>query len=113
MDNQSEDRLQSDCYTWFHNEFHELRGLLCYNLNNSRNKVRAMMDKAMGLQKGRSDMVFYYSGRAVMIEFKTDTGRQSKDQIEWERKIKSAGFEYKIIRSLEEFQGVIFAIVKK
>ncbi len=108
-----EDRLQSDCYTWFHNEFPELRGLLCYNLNNSRNKVRAMMDKAMGLQKGRSDMVFYYQGRAVMIELKTDTGRQSKEQIEWECKIKSAGFDYKIIRSLEEFQGLILAIVKK
>ena len=103
----TEESLHARCYLWFHSEFPELRGLLCYNLNNSRNKIQAMMDKGKGLQKGRSDMVFYYKGTATMIEFKIETGRQSKDQIEWQKRIELAGFKYYIIRSLEEFQELI------
>lgn len=108
----NEDRIQSDCYTWFHNSFPELRGLLCYNLNNSRNKVRAMMDKAMGLQKGRSDMVFYWKGTATMLELKTEEGYQSKEQKEWQSRIEKAGFQYYVIRSLEEFQQLINKIIQ-
>lgn len=107
----NEDRLQYDCYTWFHSEFPELRGLLCYNLNNSRNKIQAMMDKGKGLQKGRSDLVFYYRGVAIMIELKTPTGTQEKDQIIWQSKIEAAGFKYHLVRSLEEFQKIIFSII--
>lgn len=106
----NEDRLQYDCYMWFHDKYPELRGLLCYNLNNSRNKIQAMMDKGKGLQKGRSDLVFYYRGVATMIELKTDTGVQSKDQIEWQSKIEAAGFRYHIIKSLEEFQKLILTL---
>lgn len=103
----SEDRLQYDCYTWFHSEFPELRGLLCYNLNNSRNKIQAMMDKGKGLQKGRADMVFYYKGVATMIEFKTPTGTQEPDQRIWQTKIEAAGFKYYLIKTLEDFQQII------
>ena len=103
----NESRLQFNCYMWFHNTFPELRGLLCYNLNNSRNAIQASTDKGLGLQKGRSDMVFYYAGGAVMIEFKIDSGRQSKEQVEWQFKIEKAGFKYHIVRSLEEFQQLI------
>lgn len=109
--NNSEDRLQSNCYQWFHNEFPELRGLLCYNLNNSRNKIRAMMDRGMGLQAGRADMVFYCAGKAHHIEIKLEKGVQSKVQKEWEQKIKAAGFEYHIIRSEQEFKELILGII--
>lgn len=108
---QTEDAFQSSCYQWFHATYPQYRGLLCYNLNNSRNKIRAMMDKGMGLQKGRADMVFYYNGRACMIELKFNDGRQSKDQIEWERKIVKAGFSYYVIRSVEGFQQLINSII--
>lgn len=107
----TEDKLHFDCYMWFHNSFPNLRGLLCYNLNNSRNRIQASMDKGKGLQKGRSDLVFYYSGKAYMIELKIDEGRQSKYQKEWEAKIKSSGFDYTIIRSLQEFKDYINGII--
>ena len=72
-----------------------------------------MMDKGKGLQKGRSDMVFYLNGTALMIEFKIDTGYQSKEQKEWQLKIEKARFQYKIIRSLNEFQFVINEFIKQ
>ena len=72
-----------------------------------------MMDKAMGLQPGRSDMVLYHQGRAYMIELKLPDGVQSKSQIEWQRIITEAGFSYIIIRSFEKFQEYLQSILGK
>lgn len=109
----TEDQLQSKCYLWAHEYYPEHRGKLCYNLNNSRNRVRGMMDKGMGLQPGRSDMVLYHQGRAYMIEFKLPDGVQSKEQKRWEGIIKEAGFDYVIIRSFEKFQEYLHSILGK
>ena len=108
----SEDKLHQDCYVWFHNTYPQHRGLLCYNLNNSRNRVDGARNKAKGLVAGRSDMVFYYQSKSYMIEFKTQDGTQRFGQREWELLICNQGFEYHIIRSITEFQTLILAILK-
>jgi len=108
----SEDKIHQDCYVWFHNTYPHLRGLLCYNLNNSKNKIDGARNKAKGLQKGRADFVFYYNSVATMIEMKTEKGKQKDGQPEWEAKITAQGFQYHICRSLAEFQTLIFAILK-
>ena len=77
----SEVKIQSQIFQWHWNNYPEERGLLCYNLNNSANKIQGNQNKALGLIKGRSDMVYYYNGTAVMIELKNATGKQSKEQI--------------------------------
>lgn len=102
-----EDRLQAEAYQWFHNTYPELRGLLNYNHNNSRNKIEGAKNKAMGLQKGRSDMVLYLKGRAFMIEWKRPTGLQRKEQKEWQELIEGQGFSYYIVRSVDGFKQII------
>ena len=110
----SESKLQAECYQWFHNNYPNLRGLLCYNLNNSKNRIDGNRNKALGLQKGRSDMVIYLKGgKAVMIEMKSDTGEQSPAQIEWEKTITNAGYEYIVIRSFEQFKQTIIELIQK
>ena len=109
---QSEDKIQSDCYVWFHNTYPELRGLLCYNLNNSKNKIDGARNKAKGLIAGRSDMVLYYNSNAFMIEFKTSDGSQSAGQKDWASLVRSQGFQYHIVRSLDEFQMLILNLLK-
>ena len=109
---QSEDKIQSDCYVWFHNTYPTMRGLLCYNLNNSKNKIDGARNKAKGLIAGRSDMVLYYDAKAFMIEFKTSDGVQSAGQKDWQWLITSNGFQYHIIRSLPEFQSLILMLLK-
>jgi len=104
----SEIQLQRDCYLWFHNSFPDFRGLLCYNLNNSANRIQGNMNMALGLQKGRADMVFYFYEKCFMFEFKTEEGYQSKSQKEWEKLITAHGFEYIIIRSLEQFKKIMY-----
>lgn len=112
MHYESEEALQADCYTWAHNTYPEIRGLLCYNLNNSANKRSAAINKAMGLQPGRSDMVLYWKGKAYMIEFKLPGKKQQPKQKDWERKIKEHGFTYTIIDSYEGFRSYICGIIR-
>jgi len=107
----SEAAIQAQCYQWFHNTYPFLRGLLCYNLNNPKNLIDGNLCKAMGLQKGRSDLVLYFHGTAFMIEMKDDKGVQFKAQKEWQAKVEENGFEYYIIRDLESFKKLIQKII--
>lgn len=106
----AEDRIQAECNMWFTQNYPQYRGLLCYNLNNSANAIQGNKNKAMGLQAGRADMVFYFKGRAFMLEFKTPTGTQQKVQKEWMLQVMKNGFEYHIIRDLETFKNTINSI---
>ena len=103
----TEIQIQAACYLWFHNEFPADRGLLCYNLGNSKNAIDGNKNKTLGLQAGRSDLVYYFAGKANMIEIKDATGRQSEKQKEWQWLVEANGFKYYICRSLEEFKVII------
>lgn len=124
--NKSEARIAQDCYMWFQKEFPQYRRLYNLNLNNSglhldkEHKLHrdaellnirvANSNKAQGLQAGRSDAVLYFNKVAYHIEFKTSTGTQGVKQKSWEECILQQGFEYYIIRSLEEFKQLILGI---
>lgn len=107
---QAEERIQQECFEWHWNTYPEMRGLLCYNLNNSRNKVDGARNKRLGLIAGRADMTYYYVGRAYFIEMKTPIGSQSDAQKEWEALVNWHAFSYVIVRDLEEFKLHIQAI---
>jgi len=107
----SESRIQQEIVMFFNNEYPELRGCLCYNNNNSIGSLRGKQNKYLGVIKGRSDMVLYYKSFSIMIELKTDIGRQSESQKSWQELMISQGFEYYIVRSLEEFKELIKTII--
>ena len=107
----AEDRLQQECYMWFHNSFPQYRGLLRYNLNNSANAIQGNKNKAMGLQAGASDMVLNFAGLTYFIELKVLKGVQSKGQLAWQRVIESQGFQYFIIRDQNTFRELIESII--
>jgi hypothetical protein len=107
---ESEISIQSQSFLWHWNTYPEERGLLCYNLNNSANKIQGNQNKALGLIKGRSDMVYYKNGTAIMIEFKNEIGKQLPEQKKWEELITKSGFQYHIIRSIDEFRNLITSL---
>lgn len=109
---ETEEALQAECYTWAHNNIPEIRGLLCYNLNNSPNKRKAAINKSMGLQPGRSDMVLYWKGKVYMIELKLPGKVQQPVQKKWEQKIINHGFTYVIINNYETFKEYISKIIQ-
>jgi len=110
--NKAEDRIQQEIVQWFNNTYPSLRGLLCYNLNNSQNAIDGNRNKMKGLIAGRSDLVLYYSGRAYMIELKTPKGRQGDEQKAWQKLIELHGFKYLIVRDLDEFKGFVLNLIK-
>ncbi|MBQ3969495.1 MAG: VRR-NUC domain-containing protein [Clostridia bacterium] len=57
---------------------------------------------------GESDLtLFQRGGKTVFIEIKTDKGRQSKQQKIFEKRVKELGFEYVIMKSLEDAERFI------
>lgn len=61
--------------------------------------------KSIGVCAGVSDMIFVnpVKGAVQFLELKTKTGRQSDYQKEFQSKVEALGYEYYIIRTIEDF----------
>jgi hypothetical protein len=109
-----EGRVQSQCYQYFHNTYPQYRGLYFAVPNeNSRvdsNSATGAIRRAMGVTSGVSDTLMLIPKReyhGFCIEYKTEIGRQSPTQIEWQRKVEEMGYKYAVVRSLEQFKELI------
>ncbi|MEN6386396.1 MAG: VRR-NUC domain-containing protein [Phycisphaerales bacterium] len=99
----SESKIQASCVMWLWNTHPQTRGLFFSVTNNSEHIARAMQRKAIGLISGVSDCLFIWRGSLYCFEFKTEIGRQSPAQIEWEKKSVEQGAKYYVVRSLPVF----------
>jgi hypothetical protein len=109
----NEDRIQQEIFVWFNNTYclknHKPRGII-FSIPNggTRNAKEAVKLKATGLLRGASDLIVILpNGKLLFIEVKTDIGVQSEYQKDFEDRVKSLGFEYILVRSLEEFKKII------
>lgn len=110
---QTEGRIQADCFQWFNNEFPALRGLMYHVPNGEkRDRVTAMKLKAMGVVAGIPDLEFHFWKRTFFLECKTPTGSVSKDQKKIHSILEEHGFRVFVFRSLEEFQTIVWAIIE-
>ena len=60
--------------------------------------------------KGLSDVIAIKNGLVFFIEIKSETGRQSDNQKDFEFKIKEKGGYYILVRSVEELESKIYEI---
>lgn len=107
----AESKMQQEIVTWYRNKFclkhHEPRHLI-FSVPNERKDVKELMFmKATGLFSGVSDLIVVQPDRVVFVECKDEKGRQSSEQIDFENAVTSLGFEYILVRSLDEFQEKI------
>jgi len=58
-------------------------------------------------ESGHADILFFKSGKTLFCEIKNDIGIQSELQKYREKQFKNEGFNYYIVRSLEEFKTII------
>lgn len=106
--NLSEIQAQSKAFVNLWNARPDLRGRVFAINNNSQNSIKGAMNKAMGVQAGVSDMCFLKpEGKVIWIEWKTEIGKQSNEQKEFERLCIQLGHEYVIVRNENEFLAVI------
>ena len=112
MANKIEDRLQAEIVKWFNNEFclkfHNPRYLIFSVPNGgNRNKIEAMTFKATGLLSGVSDLIVVLPNKVYFVELKTEDlqkSNQSEEQKDFQKRVEELGFEYKLIRTLNEFK---------
>jgi hypothetical protein len=56
---------------------------------------------------GGSDFVGTYRGRALYVEIKTPTGRQSPEQKQFQQKVERHGAMYRIVRSVDDARALL------
>ena len=103
----AESKTQAVCVRYFGYAYPQYRGLLFAVPNGGyRAAVTAKILKAEGVVSGVSDLLLLVPSRqyhALCIEFKTNKGRQSETQKEWQRAVEAQGYCYKVVRSLDEW----------
>ena len=102
-----EHRIQCSCVNWFRYQYPRYSlNLFAVPNGGRRDKVTAGKLKAEGVVAGVSDLILALRTDefgALFIEMKTEKGRQSESQKEWQRKIEQDGYKYVVCHSLEEF----------
>lgn len=106
-----EHRIQASCVRWFRLKYPRLRHNLFAVPNGARrDKSTGAKLKAEGVLAGVADLILLKSNRfygALLIEMKTERGRQSPNQQEWEKHITADGYKYVVCRSLDEFRKTV------
>lgn len=103
-----EHRLQTACVTWFRYQYNRYyHNLFAVPNGGRRDKETGAMLKDEGVLRGVADLILLKSNAhygALLIEMKTEKGKQSPNQREWQEKIEKDGYKYVICRSKEDFQ---------
>ncbi len=106
-----ESQLQQACFNYFRYAHPRLASVFFAVPNGGqRNKREGSILKAEGVKAGVADaLLLSASGEyhGLCIEFKTDIGRQSPAQKEWQRDVERQGYKYEIIRNIDTFIDVI------
>lgn len=106
-----EDQLQKSCIRFFDYQYPNLKNQLHHSPNGGKRNIReAARFKAMGVRAGFPDLILLHPNNFypfMGIELKTEKGRQSEHQKEYQKMFEEIGAKYVIVRSLEEFMKEI------
>lgn len=106
-----EHQKQKSMVDWFRLKYPSMRHNLFAVPNGGRRDASSGRRlKEEGVLPGVADLILLKSNRfygALLIEVKTDKGKQSEYQKGWEEKITADGFKYVVVRSLDEFITVV------
>lgn len=107
----TEARIQQEIVMWFRNNYcRATNNPRCqiFSVPNERSNTKEQMRMlATGLLSGVSDLIVMLPGEVLFVEVKDAVGRQSAKQMDFEERTKKLGFEYYLVRSLEDFQKII------
>lgn len=86
------------------------RSHVFYYRNNTGAVTRYHRGKARTVHfgvRGGPDIIAVKGGQYVAIECKSPTGKQSKDQKDFQRMIEGAGGRYLLVRSLDDLKAML------
>lgn len=107
-------RLQAECVRHAWNTYPQTR-LLLFHVENEMsrpdaNAVIGARRRAEGIVRGVADLLLLKACRGyhgLCVEMKTETGRQSEAQKEWQRAVEGQGYLYRVCRSLDDFKELL------
>ena len=106
----AESKIQQQCVEWYRNSFclahHSPQNIIFSVPNEGKNVLEQMRKTATGMMAGVSDLIVVERGRVIFIECKDGTGTQKLKQGKFEERVIALGYEYYLIRSLEQFQAI-------
>lgn len=103
----SENAIQQEIVMYLNNNYclekHNPRCIIFSVPNGGKRDAReAKSLKNTGLLKGVSDLVFQTDKETIYIEVKTDTGVQSSEQKDFQKRIENLGLKYLLVRSVQD-----------
>jgi len=106
-----EDNLQIACVRWFAMQYPHYAELLHHSPNGGRRNLReAARFKAMGTKAGFPDLFLAVASQGyhgLFVEMKSEKGRQSEAQKQWQHSVEWQCYRYEVCRNIEEFIDVI------
>lgn len=107
----TESNIQIGCVRWFRYQYPNYAKLLVHIPNGRKRNIRdGVKLKMEGVTAGVADLVLFVPSKeyhGLMIEIKTPKGRQSDSQKEWQNDVLNVGYQYEIVRSIDEFVELI------
>lgn len=108
----TEQQLQKQIFQYFHNKYclknqNPRCSIFAVPNGGTRNMLEAINLKATGLVAGVSDLIILMpNAKTIFVEVKVEKGVQSDKQKDFENVVIALGFEYYLIRSLEQFKNI-------
>lgn len=108
----NEHYIQKSMVDWFRIQYPKLeKNLFSVPNGTNKSKKQASYMRAEGLTPGVSDLILVYEEVVYFIEVKTPTGKMSSDQKVFKEMVVKNGFNYYLVRSLDDFRKIVTAII--
>lgn len=106
-----EESIQMQCVQWMQWQYPDIAMLLHHSPNGGKRSAReGARFKAMGTRAGFPDLALYIANshyHALFIELKTDKGRQTDAQKQWQTLLTTQGYKYAVCRSFDQFVNIL------
>lgn len=102
--NNPEAQVQAMVTEWFRLLYPQY---LLFSIPNEATFRKAQYFKSLGMLSGVSDMILVLKDKVFFLEFKDIHGRQSDTQKQFQVKVELLGFEYHIIRDLQDVKQIL------
>jgi len=107
---ETESKIQQNIIMWYKNNFclnhHNPQNIIFSVPNESKSKRETLQKMAIGMMPGVSDLIVITSNNVLFIEVKTPSGTQSKNQKRFQSLVENLGYNYYLVRSLEQFKTI-------
>lgn len=107
----AESKIQQEIVMWFRNNYCTKKNnprCTIFSVPNEGKDIKEQLAKrATGMLSGVSDLIIVRPNEVLFIECKDAKGKQREQQINFQNTVSALGFEYHLVRSLEEFKEII------